>query len=233
MTRLATVLVLLLLSAVAASAQWGPNDASRFFGSWQADEGMRAGSCTVELSGAGRSGQLGASTRSCFGQLAYLKSWSVGNGRIELLDHADRLIATLGAEGNELAGRLSGGSAVRMSPRSGQVIARAAAPTAGAGCIVIQNTNRCADAADITAPPRYPAQGRSVTLLNARSGLDPNSPITYQLQPGQCFAIDACFDTSVGLRCRIPGRNGMREAYVTKLWPTGTGGTGILFTNSC
>lgn len=234
MDRLATAFVLLLWSAVAALAQWGPNDASRFVGSWQADTGGMAGSCTVELrGGVGMSGRLGAASMMCLGQLAFLNGWSVGNGRIDLLDLSGRAIATLGADGNTLTGRLADGGALRLSPRSGQVIARAAAPAVGAGCIVIHNTNRCAEAADIGAPPRYPAQGRAVAQLNVRSGLDPNSPVAYQLQAGQCFAIDACFNTSVGLRCRIPGSAGVPEAYVTKLWPTGTGGSGILFTNRC
>lgn len=235
MNRLLTVLAMLLLSAVAAFAQWGQNDASRFVGSWQADTGSMAGPCTIELRASpGMSGRLGASSMMCLGQLAFLNGWAVGNGRIELLDFTGRAIATLGADGNTLTGRLADGGAVRLTPRSGQVIVRPAAPAvSGTGCIVIYGTNRCAEAADIAAPPRYPAQGRAVGLLNARSGLDPNSPVIYQLQPGQCFSMDACFNTSVGLRCRIPGRNGVPEAYVTKLWPSGNGGTGILFSNRC
>lgn len=235
MTRLLTMLAMLLLSAAAALAQWGQNDASRFVGSWQADTGSMAGPCTVELrAGAGMGGRLGASSMMCLGQLAFLNGWAVGNGRVELLDFSGRAIATLVADGNTLTGRLADGGAVRLSPRSGQVILRPSAPpVAGTGCIVIYGTNRCAEAADISAPPGYPAQGKSLGLLNARSGLDPNSPVVYQLQVGQCFMIDACFNTSAGLRCRIPGGNGMPEAYVTKLWPTGNGGTGILFTNRC
>lgn len=235
MTRLITVLVVLLFSAVAALAQWGQNDASRFVGSWQADTGSMAGPCTIELrAGAGMGGRLGASSMMCLGQLAFLSGWSVGDGRIDLHDMSGRAFATLIADGNTLTGRLADGGAVRLTPRSGQAIARPAAPPVfGTGCIVIQGTNRCAEAADIGAPARYPAQGRAVALVNVRSGLDPNSPVAYQLQAGQCFSIDACFNSSAGLRCRIPGRNGVPDAYITKLWPSESGGAGILFTNRC
>lgn len=235
MKRLVSLLAILFITTFAAHSQWGPNDASRFVGTWQADTGSMAGSCTVELrGGAGMFGGLSASSMMCLGQLGFLNGWSVGNGRIDLLDLSGRSMATLTADGNTLVGRLADGGALRLTPRSGQVIMRAPAPVVGGGgCVVIFGTNQCAEAADIGAPPSYPWQGKTTTVVNARSGVDPNSQVTYQLQPGQCFVMDACFNTSAGLRCRIPAGNGQPEAYVSKLWPTTNGGSGILFTNRC
>lgn len=234
MRRFLTALAALLVFTLPALAQWGPNDATRFVGAWHADTGSMAGPCTVELrAGAGLFGGLGASSMMCLGSLGFLNGWTVGNGRIELLDLSGKPFGTLTADGNTLVGRLSDGSALRLTPKSGQVIARVSASPVGAGgCIVVYGTNRCADAADIAAPSSYPAQGKTLNLVNARAGLDPNSQVAYQIPAGQCFAIDSCYNTSVGLRCRIPAGDGLPEAYVTKLWPV-NGATAILFTNRC
>jgi len=227
-------LVALLVSVAPCLAQWGPNDAARFVGTWQADTGSMAGSCTVELrSGPGMFGGMGASSMMCLGQLGFLNGWTAGNGQIDLLDLSGRPFGSFTADGNTLVGRLSDGTAVRLTPRSGQVVARAAPPAGSGGCVVLFGTNRCAETADIGPPQSYPAQVRTTHLTNVRASLDPNSQVVYQIPAGQCFTVDTCYDTPAGLRCHIPGGNGIPEAYVAKLWRDQSNRTGVLFTNRC
>lgn len=222
-------LLLALFAALLCNPVNAQDGVALYSGPWQATVGDGGtGMCRIELRPANGMFGLSATTLGCLGPLAMVNNWTTSGGNVHLLGFMGETIATFSPGGGGLDGRFADGAPVTLMPRGGQAVAASAQQS----CIVRPDTGQCAASGEIAVPQSFPVNVRSFTRLAIRTEPHQAAPKLGEIAAGQCFAIDACYDTQDGIRCHIVGAPGTVDGYVAKHF-TSNGVTQVGFQNFC
>lgn len=209
MRRTGWAIVIALGIAGPALAQ----NAATFAGAWRVSTGGMAGDCDVELSGGNGLFGLGASSRMCMGQLAFLNGWRAEANGVSLLGLQGEVIGTLSVNGGVLKGQMADGAVVTLTPASGQTLASG---KAGGDCIHNPDHGYCADPGEIAVPTAYPVTVKALHPLAIRTEPTAQSQSLGTIADGQCFIVEGCKETKEGVKCLIPEGTGIPSGWASK-----------------
>lgn len=213
--------------------------------------------CVLHLKGSNALGDYAAETNFCSGDWAFVTGWRPTNNGVQLLTILEKSAATLTLANGDLVVTLNSGERIAFKRTTPPPAGRAPPTSAGGGSIPVYQPHpfvkgiscvwrgggtSCATAYDLGLPQHLPRNSTNYTKsvnvtvftgLNFRAKIGYDQPIHFQIPPGTCVPIWACFDTKdTGPWCvtRLNGKQG----YIAKFSLRQSGGDmQVNFGNGC